>query len=644
MNEDVGPIDAEAITSLDAATVDRIAAGEVIERPASVVKELVENSLDADATRITVAVENGGKDAIEVRDDGVGMTRAGVRKAVERHTTSKLSSARDLATEISTLGFRGEALHTIGAVSELTVTTNPGESDGEGTELRVRGGEVESVAPAGRPPGTTVRVQDLFYNTPARREFLNATATEFDHVNRIVSNYALANPDVALTLTHDGRETFSTPGRDDLQETVLSVYGREVAESMLPVDATPAEASVSSITGLVSDPETTRSRARYLSTFVNDRYVRSDRLRDAVLDGYGPKIAPDRYPFVVLFCTLPPDRVDVNVHPRKLEVRFDQVDEVTMAVRRVVRETLAEKGSPRQSAPRGPGQPADAAVNPFRGTTRQESGEDQSSNLSASRAESASGAGDADRRRSSGTARKSDKSRSPPTDRKFRRQDSQRTLDGDETEAPLDSLPAMRILGQLDETYLIATTDDGLILIDQHAADERITFERLRAQLAAASTRQELVEPVRLSVTGAEAAAFEELQGTLESLGFDAVLLDNRTLEVQSVPAVGSEILEPTALRDALADVLETRGEDGALRTSMREIVADMACHPAITGGTRMSSGSMIQLLEELDSCDNPFECPHGRPALIRIDESELEERFERGYPGHATRRPETGH
>ncbi|MFB6194802.1 MAG: DNA mismatch repair endonuclease MutL, partial [Haloplanus sp.] len=241
------------IHALDDATVRRIAAGEVVERPASVVKELIENSLDADASRVTVAVDGGGTEGIRVRDDGVGMTAADLERAVEEHTTSKISGSDDLDA-VETLGFRGEALHTIGAVSRLTIRSRPRDG-GRGHELVVEGGDPGDVSPAGCPPGTAVEVDDLFYNTPARRKFLKTDATEFDHVNRVVTQYALANPDVAMALEHDGREVFATEGSGDLESAVLAVYGRDVASSMVRVES---EAPAADVSGLVSHPETTR--------------------------------------------------------------------------------------------------------------------------------------------------------------------------------------------------------------------------------------------------------------------------------------------------------------------------------------------------------------------------------------------------
>ncbi|MFB6221916.1 MAG: DNA mismatch repair endonuclease MutL, partial [Halolamina sp.] len=376
-----------SIHSLDEETVQRIAAGEVVERPASVVKELVENSIDADASRVSVAVERGGKDGIRVRDDGVGMTEAELDLAVRDHHTSKIGDISDLEAGVGTLGFRGEALAAVGAVSRMTVRSKP--RGGEvGHELTVSGGDIGDPQPAGCPAGTVVEVEDLFYNVPARRKFLKTDATEFDHVNTVVTQYALANPGVAVSLEHDGREVFATEGsggrtdsrtqsvdNDDLRSTVLSVYGREVAEAMIDVewraegtpidtDAAEVDTPVLTVQGLVSHPETTRAGREYLSTFVNDRYVTASALREAVLDAYGGQLASDRYPFAVLFVEVDPATVDVNVHPRKMEVRFDDEAGVKSAVETAVTEALLDHGLVRRSAPRGQSKADEAPVRP----------------------------------------------------------------------------------------------------------------------------------------------------------------------------------------------------------------------------------------------------------------------------------------
>jgi len=303
----------ERIRQLDDATVAQIAAGEVVERPASVVKELVENSLDAGASSIDVTVENGGIDRIVVADDGRGMTGEDLRAAVRQHTTSKLGDASEL-DGVATLGFRGEALYTVGSVSRMTISTRPRDAGDSGAELVVEHGAVGDLRPAGRPAGTTVDVADLFAETPARRKYLKRPATEFAHVNRAVTRYALANPDVAVSLTHDGREVFATTGTGDVRDAALAVYGREVAQSLREVDAAPG-GPVERVHGYVSDPEVTRATREYLATFVNGRSVRDAVLREAVLDAYGGQLANDRYPFAVLFVEV--DGVDANVHPRR---------------------------------------------------------------------------------------------------------------------------------------------------------------------------------------------------------------------------------------------------------------------------------------------------------------------------------------
>jgi len=701
-----------SIQELDSRTVERIAAGEVVERPASVVKELVENSIDADASRVTVAVEASGTDGIHVTDDGIGMSREALERAVEKHTTSKIGDIEDLESGVATLGFRGEALHAIGAVSRLTITSRPRGGD-VATELTVEGGEITDVSPAGAPEGTTVEVRDLFYNVPARRKYLKQESTEFAHVNRVVTSYALANPDVAVTLEHDGRETFSTTGQGDLRETVLSVYGREVAEAMVEVrDDDLPDGPLEGVGGLVSEPETNRATREYLSTFVNGRYVTASAVRDAVLDAYGNQLAPDRYPFGVLFLEVDPGTVDVNVHPRKLEVRFVDEDGVREQVRTAVEETLLAEGLIRSSAPRGQSAPEQTQIDPGSDGTSGDLPEDGTSPVSpdetqagdvsddgdaagegssgpteprtptvssetidADAVSSGSSAdaggepgqyessasqstesetgdpaeapaepgrltGDSDSAGSQKTARPAggEATDAGRTDRKFRESGRQERLDGDESDRgqTFDRLPSMRVLGQLQGTYVVAETADGLVLIDQHAADERINYERLQASMAGETTTQALAEPVTIELTAREAELFSAHREALARLGFHANLGDDRTLEVTTVPSLVAEAAEPTLLRDVLSEFVA--GETAAAETveaAADSLLADLACYPSITGNTSLTEGSVVDLLSRLDDCENPYACPHGRPVLIEIDAEEIEARFERDYPGH---------
>ena len=629
------------IEQLDSRTVERIAAGEVVERPASVVKELVENSLDADAGRVAVAVEAGGTESIRVTDDGVGMSEDALRRAVEKHTTSKIGDIEDLESGVRTLGFRGEALHAVGAVSRLTITSRPRGGD-RGTELTVEGGEIADVSPAGAPEGTSVEVRDLFYNVPARRKYLKQESTEFTHVNRVVTNYALANPDVAVTLEHDGRETFSTTGSGDLRETVLSVYGREVAENMVDLrEADLPDGPLDGVGGLVSDPETTRATREYLSTFVNGRYVTSGAVREAVVDAYGKQLAADRYPFAVIFLDVDPGTVDVNVHPRKMRVRYSNPEEVKRQVRTAIEDALREGAVLRSSAPRGRSAPDQAKIEPS--STSDDTAVDDTPEPTTDTGTSRPSPDTESIRSTSSVSSSSSPSSPSPHQRPSRSPatndaDTQTTLSGDTAHptTEYDNFPDLRVLGQLHDTYIVAEADDGLILIDQHAADERINYERLTERFDSDTTTQALADPVELELTAGEAALFDGYQDALARLGFHANRVDDRTVKITTVPALVADSAGPSVIRDVLADLVT--GDEAAEQTVEAvadELLSDMACYPSITGNTSLTDGSVVNLLSTLDDCENPWACPHGRPVLIHIDSGEIDDRFERDYPGH---------
>ena len=729
------------IRALDESTVQRIAAGEVVERPASVVKELIENSLDAGASRIEVTVENGGTEGIRVSDDGRGIPEAELPRAVEEHATSKIGGIDDLEAGVGSLGFRGEALSTIGAVSRLTIRSRPrnGAAGTAGAELTIEGGSVGDPQPAGCPEGTTVEVADLFFNTPARKKFLKRESTEFDHINTVVSQYALANPDVAVSLSHNGRELFGTEGGGSLRSAVLAVYGREVAESMLEIESEAGEeAPVDSISGLISHPETTRSTRAYLATFVNSRYVTASSLRGAVVDGYGGQLAPDRYPFAVLFVDVPPGSVDVNVHPRKTEVRFDDEEGVAELVSEAVERTLVDGGLIRSGAPRGrsapeetrivpegsehtepetmgedvdrepvAGSPSRTAAEPAAETVETvESAAEPTAEATEHSAESvaaepvdpgdqdswtvdglSSGASEDTRQRaasatqaetnggpepSAQTAETTDRKtaietvQSPPTtndpeserpasapqetvDRStgqysFGEPTTQQTLTGGETtdRRSYDHLPELRLLGQLYDTYLLAETEAGLVLIDQHAADERVNYERLQTAVADSPSTQALAAPVGLELTAREAALFDDYSERLAEIGFRAERTGTREIEVGAVPAAFSTTLDPELLREALLGFVDAAdGGEATVEEAVDDLLADLACYPSITGNTSLTDGSVVDLLAALDDCENPYACPHGRPVIIEINREEIDDRFERDYPGHSGRRQE---
>ena len=640
---------APEIRELDPTTVERIAAGEVVERPASVVKELVENSLDADASRVRVAVESGGTESIRVSDDGIGMDEQSLRRTVEKHTTSKIRN-----------------------------------NDAEG-------GDVERVRPAGCPEGTTIEVEDLFYNVPARRKYLSQDATEFAHVNSVVTAYALANPDIAFELEHDGRETFATTGQGGLRETVMDVYGREVAQAMIPLEAEAVpEGPLESVSGLVSHPETNRAGREYLSTYVNGRYVTADAVREAVMEAYETQLASDRYPFAVLFVEIDPSDVDVNVHPRKMDIRFADDEGVREQITVAVADALKREGLLRSTAPRGRSAPEQTEINPgereesssgsdglpstgettnadatretqgpaargdgetaagHESTRSQSSGEATADSSSASASprsvgssasetgasEEGEGVGDdppvCGRRGSSGSDRDSRQSPSMTAT------DQQHFGEDDPTVREFGSLPSMRVLGQFQETYVVAETDDGLVLLDQHAADERINYERLRERFLGETTTQVLAEAVEIELTARESALFERFTDALSRLGFQADRIDERTVEVRTVPALLAESGGPELVRDVLSSfVSHERAAAETVDAVADELLADLACYPSVTANTSLTDGSILSLLEALADCDNPYACPHGRPVLIEIDTDEIADRFERDYPGH---------
>jgi DNA mismatch repair protein MutL len=681
------------IRELDARTRDRIAAGEVVERPASVVKELLENALDADAGRVTVAVEAGGTERVVVGDDGVGMSEDDVRRAVEEHTTSKLRDIEDLET-VDTLGFRGEALHAIGSVSRMEIRTRPRGGE-RGTELVVEDGERRACGPVGCPEGTTVEVTNLFGSVPARRKYLKTEATEFDHVQSVVAGYALANPDVAVTLEHDGRETFATAGDGDRRSAVLAVYGREVAASMIPVDG-DGDGPLEGVEGLVSHPETNRAGREYMTTLVDGRYVTSSAVREAVVEAYGSQLASDRYPFAVVDLEVPPGGVDINVHPRKLEVLFADEAGVREQVRTAVRSALLEEGLVRSRAPRGRSAPEQTEVSA--GESGTDDGADRGGGPAGADGTGSAEDGDGGRRPGAGAAagptgasggtgaadsgQHTRESGAPAADPEpgsderagdaadgaagdgtvdgagggerdggatddgkptFHERPTQRTLDGEAasgTPDELERLPSMEVLGQFDDTYVVAETADGLLLVDQHAADERVNYERLRRRFEGEVTTQALAEPVALEVTAREAALLEEYGEALARLGFRVHRPDDRTARVTTVPALLADETDGAAplARDLLGEFVDGDPE-GTVGSVADELLGDLACHPAVTGNTSLREGSVRELLAALDDCENPYACPHGRPTLVELDREELAGRFERDYPGHGGRR-----
>jgi DNA mismatch repair protein MutL len=593
------------VQRLPDALVDQIAAGEVVERPASVVKELVENALDAGASRIRVEVREGGASLVAVTDDGCGMPQGDARLALERHATSKIRSIGDLQ-EISSFGFRGEALPSIASVSRMRLTTRERDAD-DGWEIRVEAGETVDERTAGCPAGTRIEVADLFASVPARRKFLKKPSTEWGHIKDWLGRLALALPGVHFELRHDERPALVWPSTADPLERIAAVLGEETAAS---VHATTFEGPEGHVHAYLSGPEHTRSNGNGLYLFVNGRPVRDLVLRHAVLDAYRDLLPRGRFPTAILFLTVAPDSLDVNVHPAKWEVRFADPQAVHRLVRGCVRGVMSERHW-LQSPP--PGSPVQAAAG--RG-------------------------GGAD---TAGTAiRASDWTFARPFT-------SEGVLGADrvaDAEAPgvspaaggeRISFGSLRIVGQLLASYLLLEGKRGLILVDQHAAHERVLYERLRAQwLDHGVSSQQLLVPETVEIEPLALAALQDAEDRSRRLGFALEAFGEDAVLVRAIPALLSG-RNPAHLVRELARGLEQpelAGEGDASDTRLLRAAdrafASLACHAARRFGDHLEAEEQLAILRDLDEIPWAPTCPHGRPVAVSLDASEIERRFGR--------------
>jgi DNA mismatch repair protein MutL len=571
------------IRVLDRETVGRIAAGEVVERPASVVKELVENALDADARRVEVDVRGGGLTSIRVTDNGSGIPAGEVELAFERHATSKIESAADLEN-IASLGFRGEALPSIAAVATVEVLTcAAGETSG--TFISLEGGRVTAREGRSRPPGTTVSVEGLFRRVPARLKFLKAAVTENQHTAEVVSQYALAYPEVAFTLIIEGREKLRTSGSGRLLDAVLEVLGTETAGRMLEVGGDSMKPGWSSgqentfikVKGMVGAPSVARAGRGGLSFFVNRRWVNSRLLAVAVEEAYHGLLMVGRHPVAVLNITLPPAEVDVNIHPAKSEVKFRNEPEVFRAVQRAVRQALSSQ----LSAPK-----IEEVAAPYAPL------------------------------RSPGA---------PPAGIFTRTGQETVTMPG-EMVPLLEALPVLRVVGQVMSSYIVAEGPDGVYLVDQHAAHERVRFEKVRRQHEERRPEiQGLLEPVTLEVTPRQDMVMRACLDELASFGFAIEPFGERAYLVRAVPALLAGDSWGMMLQELLDELA------GEARAGWEEkMLASIACHGAIKSGQVLSDEEMRELVRELEKTASPHTCPHGRPTMIHLDKEKIEREFGR--------------
>jgi DNA mismatch repair protein MutL len=564
----------------------QISAGEVVERPVSVVKELVENSIDAGATRITIEIKGGGVERIGVTDNGCGIPADEVAVAFKRHATSKLATPEQLDA-IATLGFRGEALPSIASVSETSLVSRPPGAS-LGYRIRLRWGEKIDEGAQGTAPGTSVIVGDLFGNLPARRKFLRSNSAEAARIHELLSRYALANPHISFELITENRTTLSTPGSNRPAEALLAVYGREAASGMLEI-AGDDSAEGYGVSGFVSAPGLTRANRTYMSFFVNHRWIQNRMLSFAAEEAYHGLLPDKRYPLAVLDLEIPYNEVDVNSHPAKREVRFHFDRKVYASVQRAVRATLM----------------AESPVPTMTSTTTRGSGVPSGSGFF--------------RSNFPGTSAPA----SPPAGPQW----NAPTGPPDAAATFQQTLPSLRAVGQVRLTYIVADGPDGMYLIDQHAAHERVLFDRIRRRATEKSPEsQPLLSPLPVELTPSQAEILEHSSAKLASYGFEVENFGERSYLVRAVPA----IMTTQDPAQSLVDVLDLVAVEGLLRQHEDVLAASIACHSAIRAGKSLTDAEMTALLEQLEATDNPHTCPHGRPTLMHFSEYQMERGFGR--------------
>jgi DNA mismatch repair protein MutL len=596
------------ISRLPVELANQIAAGEVVERPASVVKELVENAIDAGARRIAIHVELGGKKLVRVEDDGEGMEPEDARLAIERHATSKIRRAEDLAA-IVTLGFRGEALPSIASVCHFLLRTRA-RGHVSGTELRVDGGVVAAASEAAAAEGTTIEVEDLFYNLPARRKFLKSDAAEAAQVSRVTTQLALAYHDVGFALTSAGRRVLQCPPAATLRDRLYQLYGDR--DDLLHVHK---EAGGITLTGYVAALAEQGPVRGPQNVFINRRIVKDRTIQHAILDAYSVASIKERSPEVHLFIDMPPDAVDVNVHPTKAEVRFREQSLVHEVVRRALMDALGAGGVPQLQL-----RPENAAPAPFAATIPGVLGGGSFPNrwVPSANVESGFVGSGFSRIENEATAQKIEPL---PGGAGFSRPDS---------EGIAHNIRPLIPLGQFRDTFIIAIDDEGVAIIDQHVAHERVLFERVMQKLTSGRLEsQRLLMPMTLDLAPSAYAALLSRAKELEQLGYEIAPFGESTVKVDAVPAlIGAEDSATTLL--ALAEDLEGLDRGAHLQEALRRIAATTACHAAVKANYPLTYEKMTHILEELRATAYSTICPHGRPVMLRLSRREIEKNFER--------------
>ncbi|MFZ3146527.1 DNA mismatch repair endonuclease MutL [Methanothrix sp.] len=566
------------IRALDEETVNKIAAGEVIERPASVVKELVENSIDAGAHKVLIEVKDGGKSFIKVTDDGCGIDPDDLPLAFQKHATSKISGALDLE-KIATLGFRGEALASIASVSEAVEVRTKTPDALSGSYIRMENGKVAEVKEVGSPTGTSIVVWNLFFNVPARRKHLKGAEAELVHIIDVITELAIIHYDIAFELFSGSRTHFKSARSNSWDDVLSRIFGLKAVAGMAPLQASGRGWRIE---GMIGDAFNLRASPDRIFIFVNGRAVSSRPMAGALREAYRNIIPPGKSPIAVLSLEISPELVDVNVHPAKREIRLLHENEICSAITQEAAQALSSYAksvaSERLKA---------------------------SDQITASEETLAQNA-------------------------------QQSTLPLDVEDTALDQAlperenrPILKILGQIKRLYIVAESDQGLVLIDQHAAAERIRFEGLVERYQKRSIRQELAQPVTIELMASEEIMLSSWKEALDDIGFEISSFGGRSYSVRSVPALGQKQESAEAVHDVLKELF-LRGKPGPNSVSRDEILKLLACRGSIKSGKELTLAEMEQLLHELGECNNPLTCPHGRPVMVTLDQSQLERLFGR--------------
>ncbi len=648
------------IQVLDQVTIDKIAAGEVVERPASVVKELVENAIDARATAVEVEIEDGGISLIRIADNGTGMEPDDVRNAFLRHSTSKIRQVDDLM-HISSLGFRGEALSSIAAVSRIEMITK-GRDHVLGTSYQISGGKEISMEETGAKDGTTFLVRQLFYNVPARRKFLKTPMTEASHVSDLMTRLALSRPDISFQFVNNGQERMHTSGNGRLKDVIYHIYGREITASLIEISVENEEIRLS---GFIGNPTVTRGNRNFETFFVNGRYIKSGILSKAVEDAYKDFTMQHKYPFVVLHLEILGEEIDVNVHPTKMELRFGHQQEVYRFLYEAVSKALHGRDLiPRVEAPEAPKAPVPeqkkeipaAAEPPVRPEEKPEAKkpvpEPEKRDLNyfmermkervtsyhnqyasaevKDRSDIHKPAVDSGRIREAVSYRVRTEGKKNEIKNQKPEQTAEQLTLFDEKLLDEASVPDYQIIGQVFDTYWIVQLHDSMYIIDQHAAHERVLYERtLKGMKTREYTSQYISPPIILDLSMQEAELFRRYMDRFTRIGFEIEPFGGDSFAVRAVP----DNLFSVAKKELLMEMIDSLSDEVSTNMTpeiLDEKIASMSCKAAVKGNSRLSRAEVEELLKELLKLDNPYHCPHGRPTIIAMTKRELEKKFKR--------------